>query len=370
MKIHILIPKDLQEQFTGKVFDKLKGFVNGQPATLAFDFHDCGATKIKSGINNDDYSASDKLLGTNLDKIGLFAACKAERKRLKIDDKDIVILLADRTNNHNLNSCWDCATRNAFVTLNYFDLDPKKEYLNICEIAQYQIFLVVVRVIQNMTFDEAKLHKANTSCIYGNYNKTIDFFNGISAAKICESCLDKIKNAGLKEVEYVNLKAKFAVMAELAGVAALILRNSTQHKIKIDDNLKLTVPSVSANELLTEPLFKAIYFLFLNHPEGILTIDMSKHKDELRHIYSSLDNRDDTKLMKQSIDDITTEKSDLNKFSEKKSKLNRKITELLGEQLAPLYRIEGAKGKPFKIGISRDLVEGLDHVKALIAAKK
>ena len=369
MTVHVFTPSDLHKEYSGRPFDVLKKYTIGNPTTFSFDFKECATFKVKSDIALENYNEDSKLLGGNINKINLFKVCQTERKRLKISEWDIVILLTDATHNHNMISCWDCSTRNGFVTLNYFDIDLKRDYLGICEIVQYHLFLVVTRIIQNMTFDESKLHNKDVKCIYGNFTSQIDLLKKMSQGVVCDSCSEKIKKSGLIEKEFTNLKLKFNVIAGVAGIAVTLFKNTQEHRIEIDKNLKITIPTISANEFLTEPLYKTIYLLFLRHPEGITFIDMSKHKDEIERIYSRLDIRDDPKLMKQSIDDITTTEREKNRFSEKKSRINRKISDLLGEQLAPKYRIEGEKGQPFKINLPSTLIEGLEHVDKLFAAK-
>lgn len=44
-------------------------------------------------------------------------------------------------------------------------------------------------------------------------------------------------------------------------------------------------------------------------------------------------------------------------FKLRKFKINKIITELLGEPLARFYRIEGIPGEPFKINIDKNLID-------------
>lgn len=55
-------------------------------------------------------------------------------------------------------------------------------------------------------------------------------------------------------------------------------------------------------EVLLPPIHKALYILFLNHPEGIEFKKLIDYRDELLGIYRKIGSRSDEKVMQNSID--------------------------------------------------------------------
>ena len=74
-------------------------------------------------------------------------------------------------------------------------------------------------------------------------------------------------------------------------------------KIEIDYQNKIQLPFFKKVVELSH-LTKAIYFLFLKHPEGINLKDIGNYKKELLTIYTSVSNQLDYDKMAKSIDDI------------------------------------------------------------------
>jgi hypothetical protein len=74
-------------------------------------------------------------------------------------------------------------------------------------------------------------------------------------------------------------------------------------KIEIDYQNKIQLPFFK-KEVELSHLTKAIYFLFLKHPEGINLKDLGNYKKELLTIYTSVSNQLDYDKMAKSIDDI------------------------------------------------------------------
>ena len=73
--------------------------------------------------------------------------------------------------------------------------------------------------------------------------------------------------------------------------------------MEINDQNKILLPYFK-KEVELSHLTKAIYFLFLKHPEGINLKELGKHKKELLTIYTSVSNQLDYDKMSRSIDDV------------------------------------------------------------------
>lgn len=71
------------------------------------------------------------------------------------------------------------------------------------------------------------------------------------------------------------------------------------------------------------PLHKAVYLLFLNHPEGIEFKNMIEYKQELHNLYCKITNRMDLDKIEESIDRLTNPLD--NAINEKCSRIKKRL---------------------------------------------
>ena len=103
-----------------------------------------------------------------------------------------------------------------------------------------------------------------------------------------------------------------------------------------------------------EPLVKAIFFLFLKHPEGIIFKHLPDYRQELIDIYNELRPLGLNSRSLQSIEDVTN--PFLNSINEKCARLRAAFVEKFDEHLAKNYFITGERGEAKKIILPHDLV--------------
>ncbi|MBP5381617.1 MAG: DUF1810 domain-containing protein [Bacteroidaceae bacterium] len=107
-------------------------------------------------------------------------------------------------------------------------------------------------------------------------------------------------------------------------------------------------------EIRMEPLLKAIYLLYLKHPEGIVFKSLPDYRGELTEIYNHLKPRGMNAQVLQSIEDVTNPL--LNSINEKCSRIKAIFMDKMDEILANNYIILGKSGKTKKILLNRNLV--------------
>lgn len=107
-------------------------------------------------------------------------------------------------------------------------------------------------------------------------------------------------------------------------------------------------------EIKMEPLIKAVYLLFLQHPEGIVFKCLPDYRRELTKIYSDLKPLGLTKKAIQSIEDVTNPLH--NSINEKCARIKSTLIKILGNDLASYYYIKGKRGEEMKIDLPRELV--------------
>ena len=107
-------------------------------------------------------------------------------------------------------------------------------------------------------------------------------------------------------------------------------------------------------EIHMEPLVKAVYLLFLNHPDGILFKHLPDYRKELTEIYVKLKPYGLSDRVVQSIEDVTNPL--LNSINEKCARIRGAFVGQFDNHLAKHYYIDGNRGEAKKIALPRDLV--------------
>ena len=108
---------------------------------------------------------------------------------------------------------------------------------------------------------------------------------------------------------------------------------------------------------------KALYILFLNHPEGIRMKEIADYKKEFSHIYLQITTWSDVERLREIVDKLL-DVCNRNALDAKKSQCNRTIRETISDKvLQKFYEIEVHPGEPHKINLDRSLVSMPDILK-------
>ena len=92
-------------------------------------------------------------------------------------------------------------------------------------------------------------------------------------------------------------------------------------------------------EVDLQPVHKAVYLLFLNHPEGIEFKHLSEYKDELRQWYRKTAKMMDLGKIEESVVHLTNPLD--NAINEKCSRIKRAFLDVMDEYAASNYIISG-----------------------------
>ena len=147
----------------------------------------------------------------------------------------------------------------------------------------------------------------------------------------------KLKEYGLSEKE----------------ITSLIHSKQPLLKLKVDRNYRIFLGESQA-EICMEPLVKAVYLLFLKHPEGIVFKDLPDYREELALIYNKVRPWGLTDRALKSLEDVTNPM--LNSINEKCARIRKAFGALLDSRVAEQYYIKGVRGKAKKIVLLRELV--------------
>jgi len=119
-------------------------------------------------------------------------------------------------------------------------------------------------------------------------------------------------------------------------------------------NKRLFLKDMAMLPVNLTPLERAVYLLFLAHPEGIRMSEVSSFRDELLENVRRMSRRDDPQVMEQGVDELCSPLS--NSLSEKMSKIRRKFIDLVGPEMAEAFIIKGPNGGKKKIELDRNLL--------------
>ena len=136
------------------------------------------------------------------------------------------------------------------------------------------------------------------------------------------------------------------------------------HEEKLKNQIKLSKLTITKDYILLlsdynkevklEPIVKAVYLLYLNHPEGISFKYLPDYRKELADLYQKIKPFGLTERAIRSIEDVTNPL--LNSINEKCSRIRAAFLPIVDASLLDQYIIIGKSGEEKKIALPRDLV--------------
>ena len=123
----------------------------------------------------------------------------------------------------------------------------------------------------------------------------------------------------------------------------------------ITRDYRIILPDYNNMEIEMTPLVKAIYILFLRHPEGIIFKDLDDYRKELTNIYQQIKGERLNLKRRRSIDDITDPTN--NSINEKIARIREAFVTRFNKALAMNYIVQGGRGEAKRIPLHREFVE-------------
>ena len=155
-----------------------------------------------------------------------------------------------------------------------------------------------------------------------------------------------------------EIKERIAKLRQ-RGIAEYILEqlihpDDRLSRLVITKDYRIVLPDYNNMEIKMEPLVKAVYLLFLKHPEGLLFKHLPDYRKELTAIYNKLKPYGLTDRALQSIEDVTNPL--LNSINEKCARIRGAFVGQFDNYMAKNYYIDGVRGEAKKISLPRNLV--------------
>lgn len=144
------------------------------------------------------------------------------------------------------------------------------------------------------------------------------------------------------------------------GVSLYVLEQMLQEPVRpsrmvITSDYRILLPDYQNMEIEMTPLVKAVYLLFLRHPEGIIFKHLPDYQTELMDIYQKIKGESLDEKMIRSVQDVTDPTK--NSINEKCARIREAFVGRFDERLAVTYIVRGERGAPKLISLPRELVE-------------
>ena len=170
-------------------------------------------------------------------------------------------------------------------------------------------------------------------------------------------CIDieEMPNAKTREIlaAWADIQRRFGIsindLAVLLGYHTKLSRlniTATNHIILVDWK--------NQPEVKLDDLTKALYFFYLNHPEGVVFKDLPDYEDEVLNIYMNITGRDDIQGIRKSVTSLCAPYS--NGRDTCVSRIRKAFRDIVGDDIARKYYIDGPQGGVRKIALDRDLI--------------
>jgi hypothetical protein len=286
----------------------------------------------------------------------LFKKCRKYRSEKNIQSTHFVILLTELNNKNNWFSASDTnGEKNLFVHTDQWDV------YDIFDIRFPVAYLIATGILKKLAFQNyevlrQQIHHTPKGCISDFCEDKREITLKMRTADICPSCMiiikDKVKDKTLlsqcyRIMDHIQSQLRFRERFELLQQPSRILITPRNEPIQFLD--------IDASQLRLSPIEKVIFILFLETAEGLFFNRMDEHKNRLSEIYEIVGHNFTLATKINTLDRITNPTE--NRLSEIVSRIRRKLTNHLGDELAEHYIIDGPNGEAKKISLKRELVD-------------
>lgn len=134
------------------------------------------------------------------------------------------------------------------------------------------------------------------------------------------------------------------------------VRRSSLSRLEITPSTYQVILPDYGKEVHFTPQVKALYVLFLKHPEGIIMKHIGDYKQEYKSLYMHFTNRSEDDWLSSFVDKLL-DVCNRNALDVKKSQCNDALHRIIEEdELFQYYEIEAKRGRPHRIRLNRELV--------------
>ena len=173
------------------------------------------------------------------------------------------------------------------------------------------------------------------------------------------SNLDKIREEDVGEIiaDLERTVKKLRLMGmSLTSIYDLIEENEIISRLYITDDHRLFLPDYNNMEVVMAPQYKAVYLLFLSHPEGIILKQLETYHIELENRFKQVFGY--KVLPPKEVQRINTlEYPGNNQISVVLTRIREAFERCIDKHLAKNYLIAGRAGGLYKLQLKEELIE-------------
>ena len=287
-----------------------------------------------------------------------FEICQNYRTKKKISEDDYVFLLTEYKNSEDYFGWTDESLGNYFIQTSdwnqYFSAEVNKHFP-----ISYEVVAWILRSLMYDTQEELleNAHIRARGCVMDFCDEKEDIILKMRTGDVCNECLKRISDRGVNPVflgnifntmENIRKGLMYRERNELLGMVSSI-------RIKLGVNRpKFVLTDVNDLILNFDESQTAIY-LFLLQAGGVRLTDLSDLKETIKDSYRLVKNGNILDKELETTVSYWVDPRNPEVFTQKVSKINKKIKDLLGEKLAIPYLIVNEKGK-YKVNLSQNKV--------------
>lgn len=199
--------------------------------------------------------------------------------------------------------------------------------------------------------------------VFAKFKKRIGKYE--SEANVSERCLEMsedelFEEKSLAETQKILCELRFTVQRlRLEGVSLMAIhefidKQEPLSRMTITPDYRIFLPDYNNIEIEMGALPKAVYFLFLRYPEGIICKHMPDYYNELLNIYKQLRPNTDEARLNLTITKVINPMG--NALNENIARIRKAFVEKFDEHLANNYIITGERGSQYSIPLDRNLI--------------
>ena len=231
----------------------------------------------------------------------LFKNVQEFRESYHIPEGEFALLLTPTANKKN----W-FALLDEEKPFNGFIHTDEWEHFIPCDPAFPVAFEVMALVLQKHIIEKfsqisLRTHERAIGCVSDLCMKKSDIILKMRTADVCADCMKKLEQGlSLPEIHHALSVMESLRMKML--FAQNFRQSSPPSKLIIRRNGRIFLPDYGNIEIKVPTLEKALYILFLRHPEGIYLSSLNEYRQELYHIYGRISTRGLIQDMKNRIE--------------------------------------------------------------------
>lgn len=370
MKIHVIRSEEVSESFYDEVMSMLGSF-RGPAAFIRDDNKLSWQNDELEDIDWDDEEYFKKKeieysISTNACMISesryiarwpdIFEKTAEYRRKEQIPDDELIVMLTSHNNEYNWFSAGNPdGSQDFFVHTGMWDLfidsDPRFPVV-------YQLLALALRMAMFGSYSSyaKNTHKDTRGCINDFCKDKRDIVMKMRTGDICRQCTDRIISENVDPALVRQVLDGFDSIRShmLFRERYKITRKPYRLEVR-GNNKRLYLPELADTKIPLSPMERAVYLLMLNHPEGMPLSHFPDFRDELKRYYSSTSVEGSVATLNERVNAICENQDNL--LSQIISRIRRKFTVLVGEEMAESYIIKGERGEARRVELDRAMVE-------------